>query len=199
LPSDGLHSPRESAAANRNTAVCQPLAVNNQMEGAAMPTPQEIEAKFWKALKSDMTMMLGLDGVEDGHARPMTAQLDGERSPIWFFTAKDNAIVQSITARQDNRAIATFVDKGHDIFATVHGSLSLDTNRATIDKLWNRYVAAWFQGGKDDPRLALLRLDAERAEIWVDASSFVAGIKLLLGADPKKDYRDKVAEVQLRS
>ena len=39
-----------------------------------MPTPQELEAKFWKALKSDMTLMLGLDGVDDGHARPMTAQ-----------------------------------------------------------------------------------------------------------------------------
>jgi len=47
-----------------------------------MPTPQELEAKFWKALESDMTMMLGLDGVEDGHARPMTAQVEQARSPI---------------------------------------------------------------------------------------------------------------------
>jgi general stress protein 26 len=165
-----------------------------------VPTPQEIEAKFWKALKSDLTMMLGLDGVEDGHARPMTAQLDGERSPIWFFTSKDNAIVQKLGqgGGQGNRAIATFSSKGHDIFATVHGTVSLDNNRATIDKLWNRFVAAWFEGGKEDPKLALLRLDAERAEIWVDASSLVAGIKLLLGVDPKQDYRDKVAEVSLR-
>jgi hypothetical protein len=37
-----------------------------------MPTPAELRAKFWDALGSDMTMMLGLDGVEDGHARPMT-------------------------------------------------------------------------------------------------------------------------------
>ena len=80
----------------------------------------------------------------------------------------------------------------------MHGTLSLDSNRATIDKLWNRFVAAWFEGGKDDPKLALLRLDAERAEIWVDASSLVAGIKLLLGVDPKKDYKDKVAKVALR-
>jgi hypothetical protein len=29
--------------------------------------------------------------------------------------------------------------------------------------------------------------DAERAEIWLDASSLVAGIKMLLGADPKED------------
>src|SRR5690242_2935007 len=124
-----------------------------------MPTTQEIEVKFWKALKSDMTMMIGLDGVEDGHARPMTAQLDGDRGPIWFFTSKDNAIVQKLTSGSDNRAIATFVDKGHDIFATVHGTVTVDTNRAVIDKLWNRFVAAWYEGGKDDPKLALLRLD----------------------------------------
>jgi general stress protein 26 len=161
-----------------------------------MPSPQEIEAKFWKALKSDMTMMLGLDGVEDGHARPMTGQLDGERSPIWFFTSRDNAIVQNLG--KGNRAIATFASKGHDIFATVHGTVSRDDNRATIDRLWNRFVAAWFEGGKDDPKLVLLRLDCERAEIWVDASSLVAGIKLLLGRDPKQEYKDKVAEVSLR-
>ena len=41
-----------------------------------MPSEAEIEAKFWKALKSDRTMMLGLDGVEHGHARPMTAQFE---------------------------------------------------------------------------------------------------------------------------
>ena len=64
-----------------------------------------------KALKSDMTLMLGLDGVEDGHARPMTAQLEhDDRGPIWFFAAKDNVIVQKL--RQGDRAIATFVLKG---------------------------------------------------------------------------------------
>ena len=161
-----------------------------------MPTPQELETKFWKALKSDMTLMLGLDGVEDGHARPMTAQMDGERGPIWFFTSKDNAIVQKLG--KGNRAIATFASKGHDLFATIHGRVRLDNDRDTIDRLWNRFVAAWFEGGKDDPKLALLRLDAERADIRADASSIVAGIKLLLGADPKEEYKDKVATVSLK-
>ena len=161
-----------------------------------MPTPEELRFQFWKSLQSDMTMMLGLDGVEDGHARPMTAQVEGDHGPIWFFTARDNTIVQKLG--QGNRAIATFASKGHDLFATVHGRLALDNDRATIDRLWNRFVAAWYEQGKDDPKLALLRLDPERAEIWLDASSFVAGIKMLLGADPKKDYRDKVAEVSLK-
>jgi len=161
-----------------------------------MPTPQDLEAKFWNSLQSDMTMMLGLDGLEDGHARPMTAQVVGPRGPIWFFTSKDNSIVEKLP--QGERAIATFTSKGHDLFATLHGKLSLDNDPATIDKLWNRYVAAWFEGGKSDPKLALLRLDPERAEIWLDASSIVAGIKLLFGADPKESYKDNVAKVDLR-
>ena len=162
-----------------------------------MANPQELKAKFWKALGSDRTMMLGLDGVEDGHARPMTGQFEDDRSPIWFFTTKDNALVEALAGGKGDRAIATFASKGNDLFATLHGRLSIATDRAVIDRLWNRYVAAWFEGGKDDPKLALLRLDAEKAEIWIDASSIVAGVKMLLGVDPMEDYKDKVGEVAL--
>ena len=73
----------------------------------------------------------------------------------------------------------------------------VDNDRAVIDRLWNSFIAAWFKDGKSDPKLALLRFDAERAEIWENEFSLVAGIKLLIGIDPKKDYKDKVAEVRL--
>ena len=107
--------------------------------------------------------MLGLDGVEDGHVRPMTAQFEKDPSPIWFFASTDNELVKSLP--RGVRAIATFASKGHDLYATLHGTLSLDNDRATIDRFWNRYVAAWFEGGKNDPKLALLRLDAGHAEM----------------------------------
>ena len=161
-----------------------------------MTKPVELEAKFWTALKSDRTMMLGISGVEEGHTRPMTAQLEEDAGgPIWFFTSSDNDIVRLL--RGDDRAIATFASKGHDLFAAVHGTLSVDTDRAVIDRLWNRFVAAWFERGKDDPKLRLLRLDPDDGQVWADASSLVAGVKMLLGIDPKKDYKDKVAKVDL--
>lgn len=161
-----------------------------------MPSPQELKARFWKALKSDMTMMVGVDGQEDGHARPMTAQLDGDRGPIWFFTSKDSSLAKLTDA--GDRAIATFTAKGHDLFATVHGTLAIDNDRAVIDRLWNPFVAAWYEGGKDDPKLLLLRLDAEQAEIWLDGSSLIAGIRMLMGSDPKEDYKANVATVNLK-
>jgi general stress protein 26 len=162
-----------------------------------MPTPQELTDKLFDGLKSDMTMMLGLDGVEDGHARPMTVQLDGDdRKHIYFFSSTENAIVQKLGSSA-GRSIATYTSKGHDVFATIHGNISKTNDRALIDRLWNKYVAAWYKEGKDDPKLALLCLTADSAEIWEDASSMLAGIKALIGIDPKTDYKDKVAEVKL--
>jgi general stress protein 26 len=172
-----------------------------------MTDDAEIRTKFWKALKSDMTMFLGIADGEDGHARPMTAQLDDEldrdgsySGPIWFFTATDNAlyrlIQQAELANQECQANAQFVSKGHELWASIDGDLSTTRDRATIDRLWNRFVAAWYDG-KDDPKIGLIRLDPEQAQIWVDASSMVAGIKMLFGMDPKQDYKDKVATVQL--
>lgn len=160
-----------------------------------MPSQQELTSKFWKALNSDRTMMLGLDGAEDGHTRPMAAQIENDEPPLWFFTTKDNALVQRIGARQ--RAIATFASKGHDLFATVQGTLSVNDDPSVIERLWNRHVAAWYPGGKDDPNLALLRLDAQQAEIWLHESSLFSGAKLLLGADPKKERAENVARVRL--
>lgn len=94
--------------------------------------------------------------------------------------------------------MAAFAAKDHDLFATLHGRLCVDTRREVVDRLWNRFVAAWYEGGKEDPKLALLRLDPESAEVWIDASSIIAGVKLLLGVDPKCSYQDQVANVSLR-
>jgi general stress protein 26 len=134
-----------------------------------MPNEAEIEKKFWKALKSDRTVMLGLDGVERAHPRPMAAQFDEDRAPIWFFTSNHSELVRALGA--GSRAVATFAAKDHALFATMHGNLSLDNKRANIDRLWNRFVAAWFPGGKEDSKLALLRFDAAVAEFWLDDSS----------------------------
>ena len=83
------------------------------------------------------------------------------------------------------------------MFASIKGNLHVDNDRTVIDRLWNPFIAAWFEG-KDDPNLVLLRLDAEQAEIWLNESNLLAGVKMLLGVDPKKDYKDKVADVDLR-
>jgi general stress protein 26 len=162
-----------------------------------MTTDAEIEAKFWKAIADDRVAMLGLES-ESGHTRPMSGQIVHEiheRGPVWFFSAKGTELTNALDGPQ--RAVLQFSSKGHELFASVQGELSIDNDRAMIDRLWNRFVAAWYEGGKDDPRLVLLRFKPDHAEVWLNESSLVAGVKLLLGREPKAEHRDKVADIQM--
>ncbi|WAX95647.1 pyridoxamine 5'-phosphate oxidase family protein [Aminobacter sp. NyZ550] len=158
-----------------------------------MADKREFEAKFWKSIRSDMTVMVSVSGIDP---RPMTAQFDGERKTIYFFTASDTELAGKLARAR--KATLVYAAKKHDLFATVHGTLRIDGDRSTIDRLWNRFVAAWFEKGKDDPKLRLLRFEPADAQIWLDASSLVAGVKMFLGlGDPKQDYKDSVAKVPL--
>lgn len=166
------------------------------IESAIMTDEARIAAKFWKSLKADRTIMLGLAGSDGAESQPMTALIEGvEGGPVWIFSAKDVALVRALGEARP--AVAQFVSKGHDLFASIDGRLSLHNDRAVIERLWNPFVAAWYEGGKDDPKLRLLHFDVDQAKIWLNEESLFAGIKLLFGIDPKDEYKDKVAEVRL--
>lgn len=160
-----------------------------------MTNTRELEARLWKALGDDRTVMLGATGVEP---RPMTALAEDDRTPLWFFTASDTELAQSLEGSGGHAATATLVAKDHELFATISGHVVIDNDRAVIERLWNPFIAAWFENGKDDPKLRLLRMDAADAHVWLNENSLLAGVKLLLGADPKKSYDDKVGDVDLR-
>ena len=107
-----------------------------------MPTPEELETEFWKSLKSDRTFMLGVVDIDEGHLRPMTANLDGDEGPIWIFTASDTELVKDLQGKP--RAIGSFASKGHGLFATFHGTLKLrqrsGSHRAALEPVCCRLV-----------------------------------------------------------
>ena len=157
---------------------------------------QELHEKFWEALDDSPFVMLGLQGVDDAMTRPMTAQVDGKQ--IWFFAAKSEELVKGL--QRSNRAIATYASKNHKIFASIHGTLAEDMDRAVLDRLWNPIIASWYKDGKDDPDLAMLRFDTTTADVWeADAGATLkAAFVKLLGRDPGQQHQDENrAEVAL--
>jgi general stress protein 26 len=164
-----------------------------------MADDREIEEKFWKALKGSPFIMLGVEGARDGATQPMTVNFEDEDRDaglLWIFTAKDHDLTRAIA--QTNRAIGSYSAKGHDLFASLRGSLQIVNDRATIDRLWSPVVAEWYEG-KDDPKLALVRFDVEDAKIWLsDVEGFLTpAINKLLGRKPEAGIKEKVAEVEL--
>ncbi|MEQ8311299.1 MAG: pyridoxamine 5'-phosphate oxidase family protein [Sphingopyxis sp.] len=140
----------------------------------------DIKQQFWKALADSPNLMVGATGERDHHI-PMRAQLDKDaNSAFWFFTATDNRLAGG------GPAMAQFASKDHDLFACISGTLRRETDRAVLDKLWNNGVAAWYPGGKDDPKLLLLRFDLDDAEIWTADPGIKGLFKLATGMTMKE-------------
>jgi len=162
-----------------------------------MADNREIEEQFWGALEDSPFLMLGLDQARESAMQPMTARFedqDRERGCVWFFTAKDHDLTCALG--QDDRAVASFASKGHDVFASLRGRLLIDNDRATLDRLWNAIVAQWYEG-KDDPKMALLRFEIDDSKIWLsDIGGFLKpAFNKLFGRKPEAGMKEKVAEV----
>ena len=162
-----------------------------------MADEREIEETFWSELKGSPFIMLGVEGTRDGATQPMAVQFeaqDRDAGLLWIFTAKDHDLTRAMG--QSNRAIASFAAKGHDVFASLRGTLEIANDRATIDRLWSPMVAEWYEG-KDDPKMALIRFDVEDAKIWQSTvEGFVRpAINKLLGRKPEAGAKEHVAEV----
>lgn len=138
-------------------------------------TPDELKQKFWRALADSPFLFLQLDGRSDTSV-PMSAQLDKDaNSAIWFFTQKNSSFAQL------GPVTASFADKGHDLFARFNGTLAVETSQERFDQFWNNFVAAWYDGGKDDPDILFLRMDLGDAEIWNGDLGLVNTAKMALG------------------
>ena len=152
---------------------------------------EDIKQQFWKALADSPYLMVGATGEREHHI-PMNAQLDKDANgAFWFFTATDNRLAAG------GPAMAQFAAKDHDLFACISGTLVHENNRAVLDKLWNNSIAAWYPGGKDDPKLVLLRFDLDDAEIWTADPGIKGMFKLATGMAMKDGELGEHATVTL--
>ena len=135
-------------------------------------TPAKAEEAFWDSLKKSNTGLLGLD--QPGyHAQPMTAFRDEETGTIWFFTRDDTDLARDAGVGSGQSAMFHYGSKDQNVWACVHGDLSVHgQDRAIIDRYWNPVLAAWYPEGKDDPHLTILRFEAGDARVWVNEGGF---------------------------
>lgn len=122
-------------------------------------------------LIQDINVAMLTTVCDDGslRSRPMATQQTGDfDGTLWFFTKADAPKVHEADHHPVNLAYAK-PDKQH--YVSVSGKAALVRDQAKIKELWNPMYKAWFPKGLDDPELALLRVDVEKAEYWDSPSS----------------------------
>ena len=152
-----------------------------------MTDSQGLSREFWKALDDSRTVMLGTVGEGRVAARPMTAQTDEDikDGSIYFFASRGEGIGQEVLDGATHAHFA-FQSKDHAILASALGPIAAVDDPAMVDKLWSFLAGLYYDQGKRDPDLVLLRFTPPEFEVWRStATGFLKTIaSKLAGRDP---------------
>ena len=110
-------------------------------------------------------------------SRPMATHQDhnaGFDGVLWFFTKADAPKVDEV--QKDQHVNLAYSSPEQSKYVSVSGVATLSRDKAKAKELWDPKYKAWFPGGLDDPELALLRVDVDKAEYWDMPSSTVVHI-----------------------
>ncbi|MEH6644177.1 pyridoxamine 5'-phosphate oxidase family protein [Sulfitobacter sp.] len=121
----------------------------------------DLNETFWNRLSDSRTGMLGTDTAP---AAPMTHYVDAEHRALWFITAKGTNL--GIAAAGGASAQYIVCDYDAQLYTRIDGTLRSVIDRAKLDDLWSVFAAAWFEDGKQDYDVELIRLDLTEAEVW---------------------------------
>lgn len=88
------------------------------------------------------------------------------------FTAIESAKVTQLT--EHAQANLAFVDVPGRRFVSVRARARIDREPDTVDALWSLQQHVFFPGGKDDPRLVVLRLRVDDAAYWDGSQDLLA-------------------------
>lgn len=113
--------------------------------------------------------------------RPMSIQQVDDEGNLWFLIANDSSTYKEL--REDNRVQLNLQGSAHSDFFTLYGTVTLSQDRQKIEELWEPVIKTWFTGGKDDARIAVVKVTPQEGYYWdTKNGNLVAGVKVLIGA-----------------
>jgi general stress protein 26 len=139
-------------------------AKKGDVEERATERVKDPSRKLRKLIKGARVVTL-TTAASDGRlrSRPMAS---GELADgaLWFLTRLPSAKTADIS---DNQKVnVAYSARKDDRYVSISGTATLLRDPARVRDLWEREHKAWFPGGKNDPELAVLRVQVEHAEYW---------------------------------
>lgn len=146
-------------------------------------TPKPLD----ELMEPGTTVMLGSGRVTgDLEFRPMTvARVGGDTIEMLL----DSNEQWASSLADGDVAYLTMSDNRANTWVSLRGSVSVSSDPALIDELWNPMAGAYFDDGRDTPGIAVLRLYGERGSYWSSPGGRIGNVISIVKAkfgDPEQ-------------
>jgi len=141
------------------------------------------------------TTVIVMTMIGDRHSsRPLTvAEVDGDRIAMLVDTTAEWSAAVAAGSAVVHVALS---DVRKNNYASLNGAASLSRDAAEIERLWNPFAGAFFEG-KDDPNLAVLHFNVSDGQYWDSPQgrlgSLVTLVRAAIGGDDKAGDNGPVA------
>ncbi|MBD1996454.1 pyridoxamine 5'-phosphate oxidase family protein [Leptolyngbya sp. FACHB-541] len=121
----------------------------------------------------DYGMLTTIDTDGSLHSRPMAVnkqiEFDGD---LWFFTYADSHKVLEV--QQHQQVNVSFSAPDRQQYVSMSGVAELVRDRKRLELMWQPDLKAWFPKGLEEPGIALIKVNVNKAEYWDAPAGWVA-------------------------
>ncbi|MES2745544.1 MAG: pyridoxamine 5'-phosphate oxidase family protein [Bdellovibrionota bacterium] len=119
----------------------------------------------------DVCMMTTVTTRGSTSSRPMSNNREVEYDGTSYFFAEVDSLVATDIKNNDHVTLSAQHNKmlGADTYISVSGKGKVITDRAEMEKHWNKDVEIYFADGLDSPNIAMIEVKAEHIKLWEGA------------------------------
>jgi general stress protein 26 len=123
--------------------------------------------------------------------RPMATQEVDEQGNFWFLSQKSSHKNHDIT--EDPEVQLLYSNVGSSEYLSVFGYAEEIKDPSRLEELWSPVAKTWFNEGKDDPELTILKVNAADAYYWdTKNNKMIQLLKIAAGSVAGKSFDDGI-------
>lgn len=123
--------------------------------------------------------------------RPMSVLQVDDEGNLWFMSQNDSHKNEEIEL--DPFTHLFFQENKNSGFLNIYGISEISRDQDKIDELWNPLLKVWFQEGKEDPKISLIKVTPTSVYYWdTKHGDAIAFIKMAASIITGKTMDDSV-------
>ncbi len=139
---------------------------------------EEALQKVRKLAADKVAMFTKFSDPYTSESRPMYTQGIDEDGAFWFFS-KDTSDKNAQLLHHASVHLM-YANAGSDAYLSVKGKAAILKDQAIIDRLWSDFAKLWFEEGRKDPNLTLIRVNPDQIHYWdTEHGKLIATAKIL--------------------
>lgn len=113
-------------------------------------------------------------------SRPMAVQEVDDEGNLWFISSATSN--KNFEIKKNEEVQLFFSNSSSSQFLSFYGHAEIFTDQKKIEEIWNPVAKAWFEEGKEDPKITIIKVSPKNVYYWDTKDGKIISLFKMAGA-----------------